>query len=66
MKPGNLLVWCGAKSGGKREMRIRYTHIGSYGVRFFVGMRILALPNPIQLEIERNTIWKKDCLLLNA
>ena len=25
MKPGNLLNQ-GAKSGGKREMRIRYTH----------------------------------------
>ena len=34
MKPGNLQFLCGAKSGGKREMRIRYTHIGSYGVRF--------------------------------
>ena len=38
MKPGNLQVLCGAKSGGKRKMRIRYTHIGSYGVRFFIGM----------------------------
>ena len=35
MKPGNLLNQ-GAKSGGKREMRIRYTHIESVGVRFFV------------------------------
>ena len=34
MKPGNLLSQ-GAKSGGKREMRIRYTHIESVGVRFF-------------------------------
>ena len=34
MKPGNLLIQ-GAKSGGKREMRIRYTHIESFGVRFF-------------------------------
>ena len=25
----------GAKSGGKREMRIRYTHIESVDVRFF-------------------------------
>ena len=33
MKPGNLRK-CGAKSGGKREMRIRYTHIESVGVRF--------------------------------
>ena len=33
MKPGNLRK-CGAKSGGRRKMRIRYTHIGSYGVRF--------------------------------
>ena len=28
MKPGNLLIQ-GAKSGGKRTMRIRYTHIES-------------------------------------
>ena len=28
MKPGNLLIQ-GAKSDGKRKMRIRYTHIGS-------------------------------------
>ena len=34
MKPGNLLIQ-GAKSGGRREMRIRYTHIESVGVRFF-------------------------------
>ena len=34
MKPGNLFIQ-GAKSGGKREMRIRYTHIESVGVRFF-------------------------------
>ena len=33
MKPGNLLIQ-GAKSGGKRKMRIRYTHIESVGVRF--------------------------------
>ena len=35
MKPGNLLIQ-GAKSGGKREMRIRYTHIESVDVRFFI------------------------------
>ena len=35
MKPGNLLIQ-GAKSGGKRKMRIRYTHIESVGVRFFI------------------------------
>ena len=37
MKPGNLQKLCGAKSGGKRKMRIRYTHIESFGVRFFFG-----------------------------
>ena len=36
MKPGNLAECEGAKSGGKRKMRIRYTHIESVGVRFFV------------------------------
>ena len=35
MKPGNLQVLRGAKSGGKRKMRIRYTHIGSFGVRSY-------------------------------
>ena len=35
MKPGNLLIQ-GAKSGGRRQMRIRYTHIESFGVRFFI------------------------------
>ena len=34
MKPGNLIRQ-GAKSGGKRKMRIRYTHIESFGVRFY-------------------------------
>ena len=33
MKPGNLLIQ-GAKSGGERKMRIRYKHIGSFGVLF--------------------------------
>ena len=36
MKPGNLFIQ-GAKSGGKREMRIRYTHIESVGVRFLLS-----------------------------
>ena len=40
MKPGNLLIQ-GAKSGGKREMRIRYTHIESVGVRFFMPENVL-------------------------
>ena len=35
MKPGNLLIQ-GAKSGGKRKMRIRYKHIESLGVRIFL------------------------------
>ncbi len=35
MKPGNLFFQ-GAKSGGKREMRIRYTHIGSSVCGFFI------------------------------
>ena len=52
MKPGNLLIQ-GAKSGGKREMRIRYTHIESVGVRFFIAEK-------------GQSLWKKDFLLLNA
>ena len=48
MKPGNLRK-CGAKSGGKREMRIRYTHIESVGVRFFVGYgNLSAIPSAKQ------------------
>ena len=35
MKPGNLLIQ-GAKSGGKREMRIRLDAHRILGVRFFV------------------------------
>ena len=48
MKPGNLQVLRGAKSGGKRKMRIRYTHIESYGVRFFHGCDLL---NALMLQI---------------
>ncbi len=36
MKPGNLLIQ-GAKSGGKtRDEDSIFTHIGSFGVRFFI------------------------------
>ena len=48
MKPGNLLIQ-GAKSGGRREMRIRYTHIGSFGVRFFLYSELKNLFNGSQL-----------------
>ena len=34
MKPSNLFIQ-GAKSGGKREMRIRYNAHRVFGVRFF-------------------------------
>ncbi len=34
MKPGNLYLQ-GAKSGGKRKMRIRFAHIESFGVHIF-------------------------------
>jgi hypothetical protein len=34
MKPGNLLIQ-GAKSGGRRKMRIRYSAHRIFGVRFF-------------------------------
>ena len=56
MKPGNLLSQ-GAKSGGKREMRIRYTHIESVGVRFFIDY---------DEERKESRLWKKDCLPLNV
>ena len=37
MKPGNLAESKGAKSGGKREMRIRFvTHIESVDVCFCI------------------------------
>ncbi len=39
MKPGNLLIQ-GAKSGGKREMRIRYSAHRIFGVRFFVSFLV--------------------------
>ena len=38
MKPGNLCKQ-GAKSGGRRKMRIRYFAHRVFGVRFFYGMR---------------------------
>ena len=55
MKPGNLRTQ-GAKSGGRRKMRIRYTHIESFGVRFFILYRIL----------KGQKQWKKDSLPPNA
>ena len=54
MKPGNL-YFQGAKSGGRRKMRIRYTHIESVGVRFFILQKR-----------KGQRIWKKDYLLPNA
>ena len=45
MKPGNLLSQ-GAKSGGKRKMRIRYSAHRIFGVRFFILGA--ALKNPCQ------------------
>ena len=54
MKPGNLLIQ-GAKSGGKRKMRIRLSAHRIFGVRFLF------------YSIERKCKqWKKDCLPLNA
>ena len=38
MKPGNLAESKGAKSGGKRKMRIRYYAHRVFGVRFFVRL----------------------------
>ena len=55
MKPGNLLSQ-GAKSGGKRKMRIRYsTRRMPRCVRFYFVM------------CEKGYVkWKKDCLLPNV
>ena len=36
MKPGNLAEAKVPNPAAKREMRIRYTHIESVGVRFFI------------------------------
>ena len=38
MKPGNLVEAKVPNPAAKREMRIRYTHIGSVGVRFFYAL----------------------------
>ncbi len=54
MKPGNLLIQ-GAKSGGRRKMRIRYSAHRIFGVRFFVFM-----------QKERNRQWKKSYLPPNV
>ena len=58
MKPGNLFIQ-GAKSGGKRKMRIRYGTRRIFGVcSFFVNSACVR---------ERNQkLWKKDCLPLNV
>ena len=54
MKPGNLFIQ-GAKSVGKREMRIRYN---AHRVRRCAVFYVCA-----RKEKEK---WKKDCLLLNV
>ncbi len=56
MKPGNLLSQ-GAKSGGKRKMRIRYTRTSSPSVCGFLCLEVLK---------GKKESWKKDCLLLNV
>ncbi len=40
MKPGNLFIQ-GAKSGGIRKMRIRYTHIESSVCGFCFSVKML-------------------------
>ena len=63
MKPGNLLIQ-GAKSGGKREMRIRYTHIESVGVRFLFCSGVFCQCANVREMIRKDTVtWKKDFLL---
>jgi len=41
MKPGNLAEAKVPNPAAEREMRIRYTHIESVGVRFFYGSEML-------------------------
>jgi len=52
MKPGNLLIQ-GAKSVGKREMRIRYSTHRVFGVCIY-------------FLCVKGTLWKRDYLLLNV
>ena len=67
MKPGNLRKR-GAKSGGERKMRIRYTHTSNPSVCAFCFFGELVTRHEIVLMNERirTTKWKKDCLLLNV
>ena len=53
MKPGNLFIQ-GAKSGGKREMRIRYTRTSNPMCGFLC------------LNEKGNARWRKDYLLPNV
>lgn len=59
-QPTSRYAMQGAKSGGKREMRIRPAHIESSVCGFLYHEKIAA-------KNERNEkIWRKDCLHLNV
>ena len=53
MKPGNLFIQ-GAKSGGRRKMRIRFTRIESSVCGFFIEKN----------RIERNLCYGKEIIYL--
>ena len=50
MKPSNLFIQ-GAKSGGKREMRIRYNAHRVFGVRFFYFRRSSKIDLPAEQRL---------------
>ena len=60
MKPGNLLIQ-GAKSGGKREMRIRPTHIESSMCGFLYTGKDCVIPAslPQKMKGKNYTYGKK-------
>ncbi len=63
MKPGNLLIQ-GAKSGGRRKMRIRSSAHRIFGVRFYFGKRAPARPgqNRKDAKTMEKRLFTSECV----
>lgn len=61
MKPGNLLIQ-GAKSGGKRKMRIRFLRTSDSRCAIFSAQKAVDRRKKIGFETERNIIYGKKTL----
>ncbi len=60
MKPGNLLIQ-GAKSGGKRKMRVRYIAHRIFGVRFFCFC-VIALLSRKDFKPMEKRLFTSECV----